>query len=135
ADGRGVAAALALGASAAMIGTGFLGCDEAQLHPAWAARLAETAPDDTMLTRAFSGRAGRTIATEYVRAAADPDAPAPAPYPVQRGLTSAMREQAQQAGNLEGMQAWAGQSAALARSRPAGETITKIWAEAQTLLR
>lgn len=135
ADARGVAAALALGASAAMIGTGFLRCDEAQIHPAWAAALSETAPEETMLTRAFSGRAGRAIATNYVRAAADAAAPAPAQYPVQRGLTAAMRQHAQQTGNLDGMQAWAGQSAALAQKRPAGALIAHIWADAAALLR
>jgi hypothetical protein len=35
-----------------------------------------------VVSRAFSGRAGRSIATDYVRAAIAPDAPAPAPYPV-----------------------------------------------------
>jgi nitronate monooxygenase len=135
ADHRGVAAALALGASAAMSGTAFLRCDEAQIHPAWADALSQTAPEETMLTRAFSGRAGRAMATNYVRAAADPAAPAPAPYPVQRGLTAAMRQQAQQTGNLDGMQAWAGQSAALAKQGAAGELIAQICAEAAALLR
>jgi len=71
-----------IGASAAQIGTGFLRCPEAQIHPAWAAALAKTAPEETVVSRAFSGRAGRSIATDYVRAAIAPDAPAPAPYPV-----------------------------------------------------
>ena len=134
-DGRGIAAALALGASAAMIGTGFLRCPEANLHPAWANALAETMPEGTMLSRAFSGRPGRTIATGYARAAADSSsAPPPAPYPVQRGLTAAMRQDAQRLGDVQRMQAWAGQSARLARAEPAAQLIDRIWKEAKALL-
>jgi nitronate monooxygenase len=134
ADGRGVAAALALGAHAVAIGTGFLRCPEARIHPAWADALGRTAPQDTALTRAFSGRAGRSIATNYVLAAMAPDAPSPAPYPVQRGLTAAMRASAQKQGDLHRMQAWAGQSAALARPRPAEELVREFWNDALALL-
>ena len=134
ADGRGVAAALMLGASAAQIGTAFLRCPEAKTNPAWADALGTTRPEDTMITRAFSGRAGRSIATDYALAAATPDAPAPAPYPVQRGLSAPMREAAGKAGDVQRMQAWAGQSAALARAEPAGEAVARIWRETQRLL-
>ncbi|MGB9078584.1 MAG: nitronate monooxygenase, partial [Terracidiphilus sp.] len=70
ANARGVAAALMLGASAAMIGTGFLRCPEAQIPAAYAARLASVEAHETMLTRAFTGRPGRAVANAYSRAAA-----------------------------------------------------------------
>jgi len=135
ADARGVAAALLLGASAAQIGTGFLRCPEAKLNAAWADALARTPPECTLVSRAFSGRAGRSVATAYARAATAPAAPSPAPYPVQRGLTQAMREAAGKAGDLDRMQAWAGQSAMLARAEPAGQVVRALWDGARELLR
>ena len=135
ADGRGLASALLLGASAAQIGTAFLRCPEAETHPAWASGLSGVRPEDTMLTRAFSGRAGRSLATTYVRSFAEPGAPKPAPYPVQRGLTAKLKEVAAAANDVQRMQAWAGQSAALACAEPAAATVLRIWAEARELLR
>jgi nitronate monooxygenase len=129
-----VAAALTLGASAAQIGTGFLRCPEARIHPAWADALGTTAPESTMISRGFSGRAGRSIATDYARAAGAPEAPQPAPYPVQRALTATMRAAALKEGDVQRMQAWAGQSAMLARPEPAAEALACIWQDAQNLL-
>jgi len=128
-DARGMAAAFAMGAAAVQIGTGFLRTPEAGIPTAWADALGQTPPEATRLTRAFSGRAGRSIATEYVRAAAAPEAPAPAPYPVQRAITQAMRDTANKANDLSRIQAWAGQSAALAQAKPAGDLIAELWRE------
>lgn len=134
ADARGVAAALILGASAAQIGTGFLRCPEAKLPPAWADAIGRAQPEQTVVSRAFSGRPGRSIATRYIRAAIGSDAPSPAPYPVQRGLTQAMRDAGTKSGDIDRMQAWAGQSARLAPVRPAHEVATALWSDTLALL-
>ena len=131
ADGRGVAAALMLGASAVAVGTGYLRAPEAGIARAWADTLATTPPEGTILTRAFSGRPGRGLANAYARAAAGQPV---APYPVQRGLTAGMRGAAVATDDLARMQAWAGQSASLAKAEPAGELTRRLWREALALL-
>ena len=134
ADARTIAAALVLGASAVQVGTAFLRCPEAKMPRAYADQLARTEPHETMITRAFSGRPGRSVANAYARAASDANAPPPAPYPVQRGLTRGMRESALKDADASRMQMWAGQSAKLAQDRPAGAVCTDLWAEASRLL-
>jgi nitronate monooxygenase len=69
ADGRGIAAALMLGASAVQIGTGFLRTPEAKIAPAWADGLGKALPENAVMSRPFSGRMGRNIVTDYVKAA------------------------------------------------------------------
>ncbi len=130
-DGRGIAAALTLGASAVQLGTAFLRCPETGLAPAWADGLAAAAPEDTVLTRAFSGRLARGMANAATRAF---EVTPPAPYPLQRVLTTAMRAEATRANDLSRMQAWAGQGAAMARAEPAAELTRRLWSEAEALL-
>lgn len=128
-DARGIAAALILGASAVQIGTGYLRCPEAAIHPSWSAAIAAAEPEGTMVTRVFSGRLGRGIANTVARAA-----PPAAAYPIQRGLFAPIRAAAEKANNPEAMQMWAGQAARLAAAEPAGALTERLWREAGALL-
>lgn len=134
ADARTIAASLLLGASAVQIGTGLLRCDESTVAPAWAEAIGKSAPERTRLTRAFSGRWGRAIANDYVLRAESADAPTPAPFPVQRALSSPMRSAATKANDIDHMQAWAGQSAALAGRGPAADLVERLWKETVAML-
>jgi len=133
-DARGAAAAMMLGASAVQIGTALLRSPEAAILPAWADAIGQAMPEDTDATRAFSGRLGRSIRTSYVSAAAADEAPEPAPYPVQRALTQAMRDEANEANDIDRLQAWAGQGAALARAAPADQIVGDLWDGTRRLL-
>ncbi len=131
-DGRGIAAALVLGASAVQLGTAFLRCPETGIHPAWAEAIGKARPEDTVLTRAFSGRLARGIRNQVTEAFTG-DLRA-APYPVQRMLVAPLRALADAAGDATRMQAWAGQGAALSRAEPAGALTARLWREAEALL-
>ena len=131
-DGRAVAAALTLGASAVQMGTAFLRCPEAALHPAYTEALGRALPEDTVLTRAFSGRLARGIRNQVTEAFAGTTSPAP--YPVQRVLMAKVREAATAASDITRMQNWAGQGAALARAEPAADLVRRVWHEAEALL-
>jgi len=133
ADARGIAAALTLGASAVQIGTGLLRAPEAQTHPAWADALSAAMPEDTTPTRAYSGRLGRSLRNAYTDAASA--GPPPAPYPVQGALSGGMRKEAKKLGQIDRMQAWAGQSAALAQAEPAADLVSDLWDSARAILR
>ncbi|MEO6880731.1 MAG: nitronate monooxygenase [Mycobacteriaceae bacterium] len=131
-DGRGVAAALALGASAVQVGTALLRTPEAAVDAGWARSLEALAPEATTITRAYSGRLGRAVTTDYVRAWAGAGAPEPAPHPHQRRLVGQLRR-----GNSAGIDrinCWAGQGAALATTEPAAGVVTTMWREADALL-
>lgn len=134
ADARGVAAALMLGASGVQIGTGLLRTPDANITPAWADAIANARPEDTVPTRAFSGRLGRSIRSRYVTAANSSDTPEPAPYPIQRSLTQAMRDEATKANDIDRIQAWSGQSAGLARNASAEQITREVWQGARGLL-
>jgi len=129
-DGRGVAAALALGAKAAQMGTAFLLTPEATTAPAWRGAI-EAAPDDaTVLTRAFSGRYARGIENRFTREMRPVERDVPA-YPVQNRLTLAMRAASAKAGDPQMMALWAGQAVKLASAGDAETLIARWWSEAR----
>jgi len=66
-DGRGIAAALALGATAVQMGTAFLTCEEAGVSDAYKVAIVRARDNDTRLTRAFSGRPARGIVNRFMR--------------------------------------------------------------------
>ncbi|HTD35077.1 MAG TPA: nitronate monooxygenase [Candidatus Elarobacter sp.] len=132
-DGRGVAAALALGAEAAALGTSFLLADESGIAPAHRALLASESARSTVLTRAFSGRTARGIANRVVTDLADPDDIAP--YPFQNAMTRDIRTAAAERGRAEFLSLWAGQAARLAKSKPAAEIVADLMREARAAAR
>jgi nitronate monooxygenase len=130
-DGRGFAAALALGASAVSMGTAFLLCPEAGTSAPYRAALREARDDGTVITRAFSGRAARGLQNRFTREMAG--APL-APFPAQNSLTREIRAAATKAGDAGLLSLWAGQGAPLAREKPARELLAEILRDAEGVL-
>lgn len=132
-DGRGIAAALALGAQGAQLGTAFLACPESGASPAYKAAVlaARSGGDPTVLTRAFSGRLARALSNRFTEAAS---AAAILPYPQQNALTGELRQAAAKAGKADLLSLWAGQAVALARSRPARDLVQELVADTRVVI-
>ncbi len=129
-DGRGVAAALALGASAVQMGTAFLLADQASVSAPWRRSIQSVGDEPTRLTRAFTGRFARGIDNRFMRDLRAVETEVPA-YPVQNRLTQALRAAASKADNPDMVSLWAGQGVGLARPGEAGDMIQAWWREAQ----
>lgn len=109
-DGKSIAAAFALGASAVQIGTAFIPSDESIAIPAYKNALLNYTGTDTTLTRAFSGRWARGIKNSFMDAVENSNLAIP-DYPIQNSLTGAIRASAQKNNNNQMTNMWAGQSA------------------------
>jgi nitronate monooxygenase len=136
-DGRGIAAALALGASAVQMGTAFLTCDEAGIPQAYKDAILTAHENATRLTRAFSGRLARGIANRFM---SDMEAPGLAdhilPFPLQNTLTRPLRTAAAQQARPEYLSLWAGQGLRLARRQSASDLVARLGRETtETLAR
>lgn len=109
-DAQTIQAALNLGADAVQVGTAFIGADESIAIPAYKQKLAGAKENDTVLTRAFSGRWARGIQNEMMKEIETAGIPIP-PYPYQNSLTTPLRKLAQQNDDGDYTNLWAGQSA------------------------
>lgn len=124
-DGRGIAAALMLGAQAVQMGTAFLPCAESMIHSAWKTKIREASDTSTRITKSFSGRAARGIANEYMQRM-EPYENKVLPYPVQNALTAEIRKTANKANRPEFMSLWASQATALGQVRKEGIGVTEL---------
>jgi nitronate monooxygenase len=129
-DGAGIAAALALGAQAAQLGTVFLPCPESGAPRVLKERILAAREDETLITEKFSGKPARGLANRFMREMHERGAPQLA-FPAQGSLTGRLRAAAAKANNPDFVAMWAGQATPLARALPAPELVATL--EAETL--
>jgi nitronate monooxygenase len=132
-DGRGIAAALSLGAVAAQMGTAFIACPESAADAGFRAALASEAAYHTTVTRVISGRPARCLANAFTRFGAniaDSDVP---DYPVAYDAGKSLNAAAKGEGEFAYGAQWAGQGAPLGRGMPAGELVRVLGLELQAI--
>ena len=124
-DGRGLVAALALGASAVQMGTAFLACKEAGTNAAYREALMRGGKGATTLTRAFSGRMARGLSNEFIEKwnAAGMEH---LPYPWQNAFTQPMRRAAAAAKQAGLLSLWAGQGLGMMRETTAAQLMKEL---------
>jgi len=125
-DGRGIAAALALGAAGVQLGTAFLPCPESKASRRTKEILLTSMEESTVLTRAYTGRCARTVRNKFIADLTDRDSRLPG-YPYQEALTRAIREAAEEQEQAAYMAVWTGQaSRLLCGELPAGRLVAKL---------
>ncbi|TXG20375.1 nitronate monooxygenase, partial [Burkholderia territorii] len=133
-DGDGIAAALALGAQAAQLGTAFVACPETSIDDGYRRALLGDGARRTTLTTAISGRIARGIANRLTALGDDPHAPATPAYPIAYDAGKALHAAAKANGEFGYGAQWAGQAAPLARSLPAAELFATLERETRAAI-
>jgi len=135
ADGRGLVAALVLGAAGVQMGTRFLLARESGAHPAYRERLLAAREEDTVVTRVFTGRPARGLRNrfvdEYLGAGSEPLA-----WPLQRAAASDIYRASQDADNGDYSPLLAGQGLRMLKEggQEAAEIVEEVVTEAGTVL-
>ncbi|MFC8779875.1 nitronate monooxygenase [Streptomyces nigra] len=124
--GSQIAAVLAVGATAAQLGTAFLATHESGANAVHKQALTNPLFTRTELTRAFTGRPARSLVNRFLR---EHGPYAPAAYPEVHHLTAPLRKKAAASGDAQGMALWAGQGHRQARELPAGRLVEVLAAE------
>jgi nitronate monooxygenase len=128
-DGAGIAAALALGAQAAQLGTAFVACPETSIDDGYRRALLGASARRTTFTAAISGRIARSMVNRFTELGDHPDSPKPPVYPNTYDAGKALHAAAKAKGEFGFGAQWAGQAAALARSLPAAELLAQLESE------
>jgi nitronate monooxygenase len=120
ADGRGIAAALALGAAGVQIGTAYLRCPESKLSAAARVALAQASDESTVITNVMTGRPARGVANRVMREVGpiSPDAPA---FPHAATGLAPLKAAAEKQGKVDFTNLWAGQAVRMGKEMPAAE--------------
>lgn len=134
-DGAGIAAALALGAQAAQLGTAFVACPETAIDEGYRRALlgdaAQNAARNTTFTAAISGRVARSLVNRFTALGEQADAPQIPAYPMTYDAGKALNAAAKAQGEFGYGAQWAGQAAALARALPAADLVAQLEREAR----
>jgi nitronate monooxygenase len=133
ADGRGIAAAFALGASAVQIGTAYLSTPQSKISAVHREALRRVRDDSTRLTNLFTGRPARAISNRFIREHGPMNTLAPQ-FPLAAGAIAPLRALHEKRGSEDYSPLWAGQAAPLAREEDARTLTTRLWTEAQAVL-
>lgn len=125
ADAEGVAAALALGATAVQVGTAYLLCPEAATRPLHRAALQSEAARHTAVTNLFSGRPARAIVNRFIRECGPISDVAPA-FPLAAAAVMPIRAKAESRGSGEFSPLWCGQNASGCKEVPAAQLTREL---------
>lgn len=129
ADGRGIAAAFALGASGVQIGSAYLRTPESKVIAPARAALAAAADDTTVITNVMTGRPARGVVNRVMREVGPVAAEAP-DFPFAATALTPLKAAAEKLGRVDFTNLWAGQAIALGREAPAGELTRELAREA-----
>ena len=131
-DGRGIAAALMLGAAGVQIGTAFLATPESAVSKAHRQALLASTGDETMLSQAFSGRSARTLVNDYAEEM-EPVTDWP-DFPLMNTLTGPLRSMSAKQDKPDAIALWSGQAVGLIREESTAQVVERLVAETREAL-